>query len=179
MTSSKRSKTRQPNQKIKNQKNAQSTRFSTNQPFEETQLRSIQVMVTYLANKAYVSMGESGSELKPEALAPLRLYAQYLNLYLKFKDKCFPNQEQIMLPHAPQIMTHEGFDPPKPHVPTAPTQKQNQSAEMTHTAEPNGMQHTSQSTALLMNPAINTIDLPLPKKPGLSNRETQLPLSCP
>ena len=66
--------------------------LSTASPFEEAQLQHIQTMTEHLAEQVLSTMKQK-DESNPNATLPLlRVYAQYLNLYMKFKDKCFKNK---------------------------------------------------------------------------------------
>ena len=65
--------------------------LSTASPFEEAQLQHIQTMTEHLAEQVLSTMKQKDESNPNAALPLLRIYAQYLNLYMKFKDKCFKN----------------------------------------------------------------------------------------
>lgn len=148
--SSKRNKNRSANHTASHQCTPQ--QLST-RSFEELQMRHLQVMLSHLANKAYLSLGKPNDELQKEALAPIRMYAQYLNLYMKFKDKCFPGEELQALPPSPnptqQIQKENTNTEPKKQ--TTPFQRIE--SPINGNTTPNRLQQTNHSTALLMNPA--------------------------
>jgi len=72
--------------------NTLAQQLSTASPFEEAQLQHIQTMTEHLAEQVLSTMKQKDESNPNAALPLLRVYAQYLNLYMKFKDKCFKNK---------------------------------------------------------------------------------------
>lgn len=127
-------------------------------PFEEAQLQHIQTMTEHLAGQVLSTMKQK-DESNPNAALPLfRIYAQYLNLYMKFKDKCFKNATP-QPPHSSS--TH------KPPLPLQPLPANNAPGDerlscqirdaiqrVIHKTEPNRLHSINTTNALLM-PAAN------------------------
>lgn len=156
--SSKRNKSRSANHTASQQGTLQ--QLST-RAFEELQMRHLQVMLSHLANKAYLSLGKPNEELQKEALAPIRMYAQYLNLYMKFKDKCFPGEElkaisPSLTPTQSAQKESTNTEPKKQPTPFQPAPFQPNQPKAGDTNPPNRLQQTNNTNALLMPPTNST-----------------------
>lgn len=73
------------------------------QSFEEKQLQHLQTMIEHLAASILSAMKDQKNQDDQAQIPPMRLYAQYLNLYMKFKDKCF--KEDAGIPKKSQQIT--------------------------------------------------------------------------
>lgn len=147
--SSKRNRHRNPYKPSTNQSAPQQ---HSNLSFEELQLCHLQVMVTHLANKAYLSVGDIDEELQKEALAPLRIYAQYLNLYMKFKDKCFSGEETNQQSQKRKPTKAIPKNNIKEVTSSHPAQTQNTGSILNRITTPNRIPQTNNTSALLVQP---------------------------
>lgn len=75
------------------------------QAFEEQQLKYLQTMLNYLADQILSSMNKQDGTDQKAMLTLFRVYAQYLNLYMKFMDKCFKDNKPSSYSASTQNLT--------------------------------------------------------------------------
>lgn len=87
-----------------NTANTIAQQLSTASPFEADQLQHLQIMIEHLARQVMLSMKQT-EEMQTKENQPkttitlLRVYAQYLNLYMKFKNNYFSASESQPIIH--------------------------------------------------------------------------------
>ncbi len=90
-----RSKNNRPNHNGSTNQSPQShTQSSQTESFEEKQLQNLQLMIDKLAQDVIDNLNQPKEDSDTLTLSRLRIYAQYLNLYMKFKDKCFASPDE-------------------------------------------------------------------------------------
>lgn len=118
--------------------------------FEEQQLQHLQSIINHLANKVFLTLGKPDAKLYSSDLGSLRIYAQYLNLYMKFKDKCFSIEYPKKQPqHQKSAQPVHNENKEEVLIPQSITQNDSQANGNT---SPNRLNQTNNSTALLMSP---------------------------
>lgn len=129
--------------------------FKIPETFEELQLMQLKIMINKISGKILDEMHEDKSGTN--ALLPqLRIYAQYLNLYMKFNDKYLKETEQTN-PTQPKA---KHADHPKENNQTkqqtkpepTPIQPQNKIHNRINQPQPTEQIKTNNTTALLMQP---------------------------
>ncbi len=123
--------------------------------FEESQFLYLQYIIDRLAAGIVESLNDT-EKAEPSAMLPqLRVYAQYMNLYMKFKDKCIdldpPNSKQ---PNPNQ--TSQARSETKTGQPVHNQKNLNRTNTVMHSANnptsPNRLHPQEPQSALLMNP---------------------------
>lgn len=154
--SSKRNKNHNVNTPASNQNAIPHHLSKKTEQFEEQQLQNLQSIINHLSNKVFITLGKQDAKLYSQDLGPLRIYAQYLNLYMKFKDKCFTIDEpkqQSPTPNPSKQTKKENTNEVAKSQTKSIQQKDSQSNKNT---TPNRLHQTNSATALLMSPANGT-----------------------
>lgn len=123
--------------------------------FEELQLMQIKIMINKISGKLLEEMYDEKAE--PKTLLPqLRIYAQYLNLYMKFKDKCLKETGQTLPTQPKTQITDYPKEPSQTKQQTKPQpippQPQNKIQNRINHPQPTEQTKTNNTTALLMQP---------------------------
>ncbi len=127
--------------------------------FEESQFLCLQNMIDKLAAKILDSLNGDENQ-DPSAILPqLRIYTQYMNLYMKFKEKCITSE--TLSPQQPMPKKDSAQSVHQQH----PSNTAGKSSPSAHFGSPNRsnpkpeanrMPHVNSTTALLMQPASGT-----------------------
>jgi len=105
MSSSQHKKHQNPESQPVNKPVELSPAFIAIESFEELQLLNLQAIINQLAMQIQKGFkaNENGEQTPPLAL--LRVYAQYLNLYMKLKDKCIKSETKKQATPQPEPKT--------------------------------------------------------------------------
>jgi hypothetical protein len=127
--------------------------------FEDTQRTNLKKMIESLAQQILASLQDTENADPKSQLSLLRVYAQYMNLYMKFESKYFPPnpEEQNKKENHPTVSPQEITKKPAKKSGFQPKLSTNGSIDFirqsNHQHLQNQSQHSSSHSALILNPS--------------------------